>query len=64
MQPFHWKWITALSAFLLLGNTTVPAGGKADEGKVAVKVVKLDGLKDLIKQQKGKVVVVDFWSDT
>jgi thiol-disulfide isomerase/thioredoxin len=30
---------------------------------VAVKVVKYDGLVDLLKQNRGKVVVVDFWAD-
>ncbi len=30
---------------------------------VTVKVVKYDGLSDLIKQNRGKVVVVDFWAD-
>ena len=64
MQSIRWRWTVALPALMLLGNGTVPAGGKADAGKVEVKVVKLDGLKDLIKQHKGKVVVVDFWSDT
>ena len=28
-----------------------------------VQVVKYDGLSALIKQQRGKVVVVDFWAD-
>jgi hypothetical protein len=64
MHNIRWRWIAALPALMLLGNGPVPAGGKADEGKVDVKVVKLEGLKDLIKQHKGKVVVVDFWSDT
>lgn len=36
----------------------------AAEAKVDLKVVKYDGLKNIIKQNKGKVVVVDFWSDT
>jgi hypothetical protein len=36
----------------------------ADAPKVEVKIAKLDALKDLIKQHKGKVVVVDFWADT
>jgi thiol-disulfide isomerase/thioredoxin len=30
---------------------------------VAVQVVKYDGLSALIKQNRGKVVVVDFWAD-
>ncbi len=34
------------------------------EAKVEVKVVKYDGLKDAVKELKGKLVVVDFWSTT
>jgi hypothetical protein len=64
MLTRRWNWSFAVPALLLLGWVGVRAGGKADEGKVDVKVVKLDALKDLIKQHKGKVVVVDFWSDT
>src|SRR3954469_11639498 len=30
---------------------------------VAVQVVKYDGLSALVKQHRGKVVVVDFWAD-
>ena len=33
------------------------------DAKVAVRVVRYDGLTDAIKQQRGKVVVVDFWAD-
>jgi hypothetical protein len=60
----RWSWSLAVPALLLLGWVGVHAGGKADGGKVDVKVVKLDALKEIIKQNKGKVVVVDFWSDT
>jgi thiol-disulfide isomerase/thioredoxin len=35
----------------------------ADPPAVAVTVVKYDGLSAFIKQQRGKVVVVDFWAD-
>ncbi len=34
------------------------------EGKVKVSVVSYDGLKDAVKDLKGKFVVVDFWSTT
>jgi thiol-disulfide isomerase/thioredoxin len=30
---------------------------------VAVKVVRYDGVGDVIKQNRGKVVVLDFWAD-
>jgi thiol-disulfide isomerase/thioredoxin len=50
-----------LGALLLLA-----AGkGKAQETKgVDVQVVKYDGLKDAVLKNRGKVVVVDFWSTT
>jgi len=34
------------------------------EAKVKVSVVNYDGLKDAVKDLKGKFVVVDFWSTT
>jgi hypothetical protein len=36
----------------------------AGDGKVELKQVKYDELTKLIADQKGKVVVVDFWADT
>jgi thiol-disulfide isomerase/thioredoxin len=49
-----------LTAALLLFATPIPADPAA---AVAVNVVKYDGLSALIKQHRGKVVVVDFWAD-
>jgi hypothetical protein len=34
------------------------------DAKVKVSVVNYDGLKDAVKELKGKFVVVDFWSTT
>jgi thiol-disulfide isomerase/thioredoxin len=47
-------------ATLLLLAISIPADPPA---AVAVQVIKYDGLSALIKQQRGKVVVVDFWAD-
>ncbi len=44
----------------LLAQAPSPAG----DAKVEVKVVKYDGLIDAVKNLKGKLVVVDFWSTT
>jgi thiol-disulfide isomerase/thioredoxin len=54
------RWVLA---FLLLLFAAVPtfAEDKPD-ATVAVKVVKYDGLGDLVRQSAGKVVVVDFWA--
>jgi thiol:disulfide interchange protein len=40
-----------------------PAAEKETK-EVQPKIVKLDELKKAITDQKGKVVVVDFWADT
>jgi thiol-disulfide isomerase/thioredoxin len=50
----------ALTAVALAGLAL--AGVAADE-KVTVAVVKYDGLTDVIKKNKSKVVVLDFWAD-
>jgi len=41
-----------------------PDAKVAQADQVDVKVVKYDGLKDAVKDLKGKLVVVDFWSTT
>lgn len=42
---------------------TAPAQPQQD-GKIDVKNVSYDGLKELVLKNRGKVVVVDFWSTT
>src|ERR1051326_8601421 len=54
------RTLPLIPAILLLIVIPAPAGPPAT---VAVNVVKYDGLSALIKQQRGKVVVVDFWAD-
>lgn len=39
------------------------ARGQTPEDAVKLKVVKYADLADAVRQQKGKVVVVDFWAD-
>jgi thiol-disulfide isomerase/thioredoxin len=48
--------ISAAAILALPALATSPA-------RVTVKVVRYDGLGDVIKQHRGKVVVVDFWAD-
>jgi len=45
----------------LMAQTPSP---EAKAPQVEVKVVKYDGLKDAVKDLKGSLVVVDFWSTT
>jgi thiol-disulfide isomerase/thioredoxin len=51
-----------LLAALLVISPPVDDRGLIAAPPVAVKVVRYDGLTDLVKQNKGKVVVVDFWA--
>ena len=53
-----------LSGIALLGLLCVAAPLRADDGKVDLKLVKYDELTKILTDQKGKVVVIDFWSDT
>jgi len=58
------SWCRGLALLgLLLAVAPSPADPK-DEEKVELKVVKYDELTKLIADQKGKVIVVDFWADT
>lgn len=47
-----------------LGILFLAASGQAQDGKIDVRLVSYDGLKDLVVKNRGKVVVVDFWSTT
>jgi hypothetical protein len=49
-------------ALVVLLSTAFAASGADDA--VKVQVVKYAGLGDVIKLNKGKVIVVDFWADT
>lgn len=49
-----------VSCLVLVG--TVVAGQPPGDD-VALKIVKYDGLKDIILKNRGKVVFVDFWAD-
>jgi thiol-disulfide isomerase/thioredoxin len=55
----HMTRRTALAALLAL----FAAGPTFAQDKVEVKVMKYDDLARLIKDNKGKVIVVDFWQD-
>jgi thiol-disulfide isomerase/thioredoxin len=48
---------------LVAGLILLSGAAFADPPAVTVNVVKYDSLSALIKQQRGKVVVVDFWAD-
>ena len=54
------RWL-ALASLLVLTGTT---GLGQDYRSVQVKVVKYAGLKEAVLQNRGKVVLVDFWGDS
>jgi thiol-disulfide isomerase/thioredoxin len=54
MRPF--MFLSAVAVLAAPAQADPPAA-------VTVRVVRYDGLGDLIKQNRGKVVVVDFWAD-
>ncbi|HEV3203358.1 MAG TPA: hypothetical protein VGY77_03195 [Gemmataceae bacterium] len=64
MSRWRCPYCLSFLALVFFGIGLAPAADKVEPGKVEIKVVKYDGLKDIIKQFKGKVVVVDFWADT
>jgi hypothetical protein len=53
--------LIVLGMLALTANTRV--SGQAKEPEVTVKAVSYAGLGDIVRQLKGKVVVVDFWAD-
>src|SRR5258707_1096422 len=55
----------SMKRYLCLAILAVLSGdGLAQEkGDISLKLVKYDGLKDVILKNRGKVVLVDFWGD-
>lgn len=47
---------------LLLASALWTTGLLGQEAPIDIKVVKYDGLTDLILKNRGKVVVIDFWA--
>ena len=57
--------MTRINAFVSLGLLAAwCAAGHSQEKKIEMTSVKYDGLKQEILKQRGKVVVVDFWTST
>ncbi|GIW78760.1 MAG: hypothetical protein KatS3mg105_0567 [Gemmatales bacterium] len=54
---------TLALAAVLAAMPNLDADDKSDKG-VKVDTVKFQGLIDVVKKNKGKVVVIDFWSTT
>jgi hypothetical protein len=52
---------TATAGCLVFAGLMLSSVVNAQEKAAEAKVVKYDGLKDVVVKNKGKVVVVDFW---
>ena len=64
MQRLHavrWAGLLAAAVLFVLASDTPRA---QDAPAVDVKLVKYDGLIDVVRKLKGKVIVVDCWSLT
>jgi len=55
------RW--SMLALAALGFTLIGAD-KADEPKIELRVAKYDEMGKVVRDLKGKIVVVDFWQDT
>ena len=53
---------TLTLALAVAGSAAPRAGGPADP-EIALKPVKYSDLCQLVRGQKGKVVIVDFWAE-
>jgi hypothetical protein len=51
-----------LTLLVCLGLSASLSGLAQDKGEVKLDVVKYDGLKDSVLRNRGKVVLVDFWT--
>jgi hypothetical protein len=57
--PIRWRVL----AFAALGFPLMGAD-KADDPKIELRVAKYDEMGKVVRDFKGKIVVVDFWQDT
>jgi hypothetical protein len=55
------RLMPSLAAFVLLAAFPAVAQDKGDGPTVTLKTVKYAGLAEAVVQNRGKVVVVDFW---
>src|SRR5262245_6808563 len=58
------RWTVDLYCAALLSVLTLLSSPAGAQDKIDIKFVKYTGLAETIKQHHGKVIVVDFWSDT
>lgn len=61
MRKTGWLALLLIPGFL---STLLPAQAPAAGDAISVQAVKYDGLADAVREKRGKVIVVDFWSTT
>ena len=62
MNPGYQRASVLIGVCFGLALLAVPAG-RGQESEVTLKAVKYAEMGAIVKQLKGKVVVVDFWAD-
>lgn len=55
--------VIPLCGLLAAASLGLQAGLAQAPAEIGLKRVKYDGLVDLVRQNKGKVIVIDFWAD-
>ena len=55
--------VVLTTSLALFAMSSVPTTGQQADSQVTLKAVKYSELGDIVRQLKGKVVVVDFWAD-
>jgi hypothetical protein len=66
MSYLAWRGVQSLlsiGALVLFACTSAPLAGQQADSEVTLKAVKYSELGGIVRQLKGKVVVVDFWAD-
>jgi thiol-disulfide isomerase/thioredoxin len=64
MRTIRWCCLLGLLALLLGTGRAADSTPAGDAAKVDIKVVKYDGLADVVRGLRGQVVVIDFWGNT
>jgi hypothetical protein len=62
MRRFRWAVALGLLAVLSLCSGRTPGAELGNDSAGQIKVVKYPQLGEVIKKNRGKVVVVDFWN--
>jgi thiol-disulfide isomerase/thioredoxin len=57
------KWTRSLWCLMVMATLIISAQAQSPTETIRIQAVKYSGLKDVIHQDRGKVILVDFWGD-